>query len=84
MWTILICIAVFFIFSLAFFIYCIKTAETYEPPQEHLKLVFEEESKTLFFNELSENYEAYDHGRLIKKSKDKFELLNLFFSEWHQ
>jgi hypothetical protein len=83
--TFLIIIAIFFIICIILFIYAIKTAEEYEPPQQdYLKIVYEEDNKTIFYNELTEKYEAYHHGRLIHKSYNKFELMNLFFSEWDQ
>jgi hypothetical protein len=83
MYTIII-ILVILIFGIAFFVYAIKTAEVYEPPLDHLETIYEDESKQIFYNNLTGLYEAYDHGRLIKKSKKKKKLINLFLSEWQQ
>lgn len=85
MFSILTGIVLFLIFSLAFFIYAIKKAEVYEPPLEHLQSIHKDESKEIFYNNLTGLFEGYDHGRLIKRSADKSELFKLLFSsEWEQ
>jgi hypothetical protein len=80
--TITIIIVTIIVIGILISFIAIKTAQEYEPPHEdHLIVVYNKDHQTIFFNQKTKLYEAYNYGRLIATLSNKEELINLLKSK---